>query len=243
VQACVTQSQAQRVQVRLDVQDTGVGIAPERQADLFSSFQQGDASATRRHGGTGLGLALVRQLAQAMGGEVGCTSSVGQGSTFWVRIWLARAPQAIASPQPCRHDRRSAGRGRLDDALGRLRLSHRGRRVLLVDDNPIHQEVAKDLLTLAGLRVVLAGDGQTALDLAAAGAIDLVLLDLALPGAGGLATARALRRQGMTVPIIAMTGLGTSEDRQASLDAGMTDHIGKPLQPAALYESVLGGLH
>jgi two-component system sensor histidine kinase/response regulator len=243
VQACVTQSQAQRVQVRLDVQDTGMGIAPERQADLFSSFQQGDASTTRRHGGTGLGLALVRQLAQAMGGEVGCTSSVGQGSTFWVRIWLARAPQAVASPQPCRHDRRSAGRGRLDDALGRLRLSHRGRRVLLVDDNPVHQEVAKDLLTLAGLRVVLAGDGQTALDLAAAGAIDLVLLDLALPGAGGLATARALRRQGMTVPIIAMTGLGTSEDRQASLDAGMTDHIGKPLQPAALYESVLGGLH
>jgi two-component system sensor histidine kinase/response regulator len=243
VQARITQSQAHRVQLRFDVQDTGVGIAPERQADLFSSLEQGDSSTTRRHGGTGLGLALVRQLAQAMGGEVGCTSSVGQGSTFWARIWLARTPQAVASPQPCPHDRRTAGRGRLDDALGRLRLSHRGRQVLLVDDNPVNREFASDLLTLAGLRVVLAGDGQTALDLAAAGPIDLVLMDLGLPGLGGLGTARALRRQGMTMPIIAMTTHAASDDRQASLEAGMTGHIGKPLQPAALYESVLGGLH
>jgi two-component system, sensor histidine kinase and response regulator len=217
--------------LRFEVSDTGIGIAPEHQQRLFQVFEQGDSSTTRRYGGTGLGLAITRHLAEMMGGEVGVSSEPGQGSRFWFTVRLTPDPGTV----PALPSVAESG------ALERLTGRQRGARILLVEDHPVNQEVAQELLHAAGLVVHLAGDGRQALEMVQRQAFDLVLMDMQMPVMDGLQATRAIRRlPGMAaLPIIAMTANAFGEDRAQCLAAGMNDHVGKPVSPHTLYQRLL----
>ncbi|MBW7862367.1 MAG: response regulator, partial [Rhodocyclaceae bacterium] len=218
--------------VRFEVQDTGVGISPPAIERLFSAFEQADNSTTRKYGGTGLGLAITKKLAQLMGGEVGVTSHVGRGSTFWFTARLkknsegARARPAEASVQ---------------DAKARLREKFSGKRVLIAEDDPVNEEVARILLEEVGLAVDSAADGGEAADRAGSRHYDLILMDMQMPRLSGLDATRLIRTtpKGKSVPILAMTANAFSDDRARCLDAGMNDFIAKPYDPDLLFETLL----
>ena len=223
--------------VRFSVEDTGIGIEPDRIGHLFQAFEQADASTTRQYGGTGLGLAITRRLAQLMGGDAGVRSAPGVGSTFWftARLQRARDPVPMVPPDAPAADPTDA------DTATRLRRCHGGARVLLAEDNAIGREVALEMLSDLGLTVDIATDGREALQKARVGAYDLILMDMQMPVMDGIEATRAIRGlpQCAATPILALTANAFDDDRRACEAAGMDDFIAKPVDLKVLSAAVL----
>ncbi|GAB3106212.1 response regulator [Cupriavidus yeoncheonensis] len=236
------------VAVRFEVSDTGVGIPAEALRALFSPFHQADSSAARRFEGTGLGLAISQRLAELMGGCIAVQSQVGVGSVFALEIGLgvpkpATRQSGIASMNTAIPARATGpGTPRDDDThpVAPAAAPHelRGCAVLLVEDNPINQEVAHALLTRAGMQVTLADNGEQALHLLAEGRFDLVLMDVQMPMLDGLETTRRIRSDARhaSLPVVALTASALEADRQRCLAAGMDDYVSKPIEPSQLYQ-------
>ena len=216
--------------LRFEVEDSGIGIAPDILSRLFVPFEQGDCSSTRRHGGTGLGLAITKTFAELMGGTAGARSRPGQGSTFWFTARLRPAADSSAAPVTLRQaaDRSLAER-------------HAGRRILLVEDDPVNREIGKFLLNDVGLHVEMAEDGLLAVEKIRARSYDLVLMDMQMPGLDGPAATQRIRAlpHGEKLPIIAMTANVFADDRERCLAAGMDDFVSKPVAPELLYACLL----
>jgi CheY-like chemotaxis protein len=208
------------------VRDSGIGITQEQLSGLFQTFSQADASTTRRFGGSGLGLALCKQLVEAMGGIISVDSTPDVGSVFRFKI-----PVALQShPFPViQHNVESTMQPRLT-----------GVRVLLVEDNVINQIVAKELLNDVGVLVETVDNGSLACDkvLSCITQYDVILMDIQMPVMDGIDATRKIRESGFTLPIIAMTAHAMDEEKQRCLRVGMNDHISKPILPDVLYETL-----
>jgi len=223
--------------VRIEVRDTGPGIAPEQQGRLFQPFTQADESTTRRFGGTGLGLSICRELATLMGGEVGVESAPGQGSAFWAELPLPAAPAPLAH-QP-RDSRSSGGSGGAPDAL-------QGRRVLIAEDHPVNMLIAVAQLEQWGMEVAQASDGRQAIEAVLAAAsvgkpFDIVLMDVQMPVMGGHDATRELRKQfsAEQLPIVALTAAALVSERDDAFAAGMNDFLTKPIDTPKLHQTLL----
>ncbi|UUQ66180.1 ATP-binding protein [Pseudomonas fuscovaginae UPB0736] len=197
------------------VRDSGIGISAERLELMFDAFQQADSSISRRYGGTGLGLPIARTLAERMGGTLHARSEEGQGSVFTLEIPLAL--QYLAEPE----------------ALPQLLAGHgKGRKVLLVEDNPVNQTVIEAMLHSLGFEVSLAHDGIEAVEQARNGSFAAVLMDCRLPLVDGYEATRQIRQlpDNAQLPIIALTANALQGDREECLQAGMNDYLAKPFK-------------
>jgi CheY-like chemotaxis protein len=219
--------------VEIRVSDTGQGIEPEFLPHLFERFRQADASASRTHGGLGLGLALVKQLVELHGGKVTATSGgVGHGATFVVHL-----PLAIVHPrddEPRVHP--LASDIHLRDSA---RPSLHGLAILVVDDEPDSLGMVAQLLRSSGGAVSTAGSAAEALRLALARAFDVIISDVGMPGRDGYDFIKDCRARGVTAPAIALTAYARSEDRTKALSSGYQTHVAKPVEAAELLASVV----
>jgi CheY-like chemotaxis protein/HPt (histidine-containing phosphotransfer) domain-containing protein len=213
------------VMLRFEVRDTGIGLNAEQQSRLFRSFQQADASTTRRYGGTGLGLAICKSLAQAMGGDVGLASEPGQGSRFWFTARLQRGVAAATAPQP---------------------VSLCGAHILVVDDNRNAAQAMSEMLRLVGFEVETAYSGAQALELIArtrhdAKPFDVLLLDWQMPDMDGLETMQSvldlgLARKPMTLLV---TGYGHEDIAERTRALGIGEVLLKPVTGSVLVDAMM----
>jgi signal transduction histidine kinase/FixJ family two-component response regulator/HPt (histidine-containing phosphotransfer) domain-containing protein len=248
-----------RVTVRFDVIDTGIGIPRDKLSLLFQPFSQVDGSTKRKYGGTGLGLAICKQLAEMMGGRIGVESVEDRGSRFWFEaVFEERAKGSTVARRPPVRGKQLVDcvvrGGHLDGcesgeggAAAKLRqlaaASGRSLRVLVADDNPINQEVALTILEKHGIGSDAVTNGLEALKALEERPYDLVLMDMQMPEMDGLEATRTIRKQGSRacnprVPIIALTANVLESDRAECRAAGMDDFLGKPIRPLELLEKI-----
>jgi PAS domain S-box-containing protein len=224
--------------IRFGVTDTGIGIAGDKHAVIFEAFTQADGSTSRRYGGTGLGLAIATSLVRRMGGALTLDSVPRQGSTFTAQLPFTRGERAsipLDSGADCLS--RLLGPTAQASPWSTTRAA-RPLAVLLVEDNPVNQRLALEILTRRGHRITVADNGREALERLAAASPDIILMDVQMPEMNGLEATEAIRAlergTGRHVPIVAMTAHAMSGDRAKCLDAGMDDYMTKPIRAAAL---------
>ena len=216
--------------LRFEVEDTGIGIPPEKQESVFEAFTQADGTTTRKFGGTGLGLTITKKLVDLLGGTISLSSQPNQGSVFSLSLPAGFCPldkpsKADASPVESIPAR--------DFQSPKLRFCGR---VLVAEDVPTNQILIERILDKLGLDVTIVGDGAEAVRAATAQAYDLILMDVQMPEKNGHEATRELRSLGMVLPIIALTAHAMKEDRQECLAAGCDDYLTKPIDRNRLGE-------
>jgi two-component system, sensor histidine kinase RpfC len=227
--------------VRFEVQDTGIGISPTKQAVIFEPFTQADDSITRVYGGTGLGTTIARQLVSLMGGEIGVTSELGVGSTFWVELTFP-----FAEPAGIDLTAEVTTTSKLSSAAAALAAQQpakvtkiRGARVLVAEDNPTNQRVTELILESAGHRATIVDNGEAALDALERGSFDIALFDLSMPIVSGL---EALKLYQFTtpkpIPVLILSANVTTEIIDDCQRAGCAEFVPKPVRPTALLDAI-----
>lgn len=228
----------QPLRLQFAVSDTGIGIAPETQERIFSAFSQADSSTTRKYGGTGLGLVISQRLVRLMGGELQLDSTPGKGSTFYFEAEL-QMPSEVMQAQMLKDVHPKPELWATHGSAQRLA----GLRLLVVEDNTLNQEVARELLGHEGAEVAIAVNGQEAVNLLheRPNDIDLVLMDMQMPVLDGIEATKAIRQglQLTQLPIVAMTANAMASDREVCMAAGMNDHVGKPFDLHMLVSVIL----
>ena len=227
--------------LRLEVQDSGIGIASDKQAAIFEPFTQADESTTRLYGGTGLGTTIAKHLVQLMGGEIGVVSTVGKGSLFWVELNSRDRRAARARP----HRRvRHAHRGhvtlrRRTSGVGSKVHKLRGARILVAEDNATNQRVAQLILESRGHLVTIVGNGEGALDALDRGGFDIALFDLSMPVVSGLEALKLYRFSNpKPIPVLILSANVTTETIAECQRAGAADFIPKPLRASSLLDAI-----
>ncbi|WP_309646146.1 ATP-binding protein [Phenylobacterium sp.] len=212
--------------LRIEVTDTGIGLRDDQIEHLFERFTQADASVSRQYGGTGLGLAICKRTVELMGGVIGANSSPGHGSTFWFELVLPRTDEPVAG----------------EPQIAPVETFEQPLRLLLVEDVAVNRELIQALLGPFGLEIETAENGQEAVEAMTRRAFDIVLMDVQMPVMDGLTATRAIRAlpfdRARTTPIIAMTANVLPEQVDRCHEAGMDDHLGKPIEPAKLLEAL-----
>ena len=228
----VLHENTERVALRFEVSDTGLGIAPEDQDRLFSAFTQADSSTTRKYGGTGLGLTICRQLVELMGGRLGLESTPGEGSTFWFELSLRRTHDAPV-------DRKKGDTRTLS-----------GQRALIVDDNATNRRILRQQLRSWGVEAVEAADGFEALEIAGTAAqdgraFDLGVIDLNMPGMDGMELARALKADPATAStmLFLLSSSGNRLESGASHLTGFAASLTKPVRSSELFDCLITSLN
>jgi hemerythrin-like metal-binding protein len=234
LRADIVEDDGEVLLIRFTVEDTGIGIAAEQQGRLFELFEQADGSTTRRYGGTGLGLAINRHLAELLGGEVGLASQPDVGSSFWATVRLRRG-QVHGAPAAAS----DGSDGEAADA--QLAARHRGKRVLIAEDNELNRVLMREILAECALELAFATNGREAVEMVARQDFDLILMDMQMPEMDGVQATMHIRQlpRGASLPIIAMTGNAFGEDREACFAAGMNDYLSKPVLPENIYRTML----
>ena len=226
-------SMGEKVVLRFEVKDSGIGIAEDVQSRLFRKFEQADAATARTYGGSGLGLAICRQLTEMMGGHIGLVSAPGRGSTFWVTLPFD-VVESESYGGPNNQDRKrpeSQGSAALNPSLN----------ILVAEDHPYNQKLMVARLGTAGHRVTLANDGVEAVEKARHQVFDLILMDVRMPEMDGIQATAEIRKLPPphgNVPIIAVTAHAMRGDRERYIEAGMDDYVSKPVDFAALFQVV-----
>ncbi len=239
----ITNSENQDL-LEFQIQDTGIGISEKHRESLFDAFSQGDVTTTRKYGGTGLGLALSHRLAELLGGELFLLeSSVGKGSVFCLRIPLQGAIQNLATSAAPRRvtldiTRDEGDRENIDWRSLNYKTLLNGVNVLLVEDSLDNQEIFEHFLTSAGADVILAEDGEKAIELALSVNPDIVLMDIQIPKIDGKQATRTLREKGFEKPIVALTAHALNEEISSCLKAGCNGQITKPVSGELLLQEV-----
>jgi signal transduction histidine kinase/ActR/RegA family two-component response regulator len=219
VDVSTMEADADATLLRFVVSDTGIGIPAERVAAVFQPFEQADSATTRKYGGTGLGLTISAQLVEMMGGSIGVESREGEGSRFWFQVRLRHQKTEAAAPTPKAPRPAAANNAPPKSA-----------RILLAEDNPVNQTVSRAMLRRLGYtHVDLAQDGEEVLRMMATQTYDLILMDCQMPRMDGYEATRELRRLGVTIPILAVTANALPEDIVHSEEAGMDQHLQKPM--------------
>ena len=224
----VINRQDENVVISFKIQDTGIGISADKLESIFERFEQGSASITRQYGGAGLGLSIVKKLAELQGGQVLVHSKEGKGTTFYLEIPY-RLPREGEVPEPA-FDEAELLSAR--DRLNRLK-------VLVVEDNPLNQRITALMLEKWGVRAELAKNGLEAVRLAEEAHFDLILMDLQMPEMDGYEAARTLRKKlDLKAPIIAMTAHALAGEQEKCIDAGMNAYLSKPFRDQDLLKVI-----
>jgi PAS domain S-box-containing protein len=212
--------------LQFEIIDTGIGIPTDKQQAIFEPFSQADGSTTRRFGGTGLGLAITRQLIRLMGGRITLTSEPGKGSTFRIMIPLqvdctnGCCTQVTIAPASESH------------AVPRFSAN----RILVAEDNPANQMLMRTMLTRLGMKVTIVDDGVQVVQKALTEPFDLILMDIQMPNRNGYEATQTLRKEGVTLPIVALTAYAMKGDDKKCLDAGCDAYLTKPVKRDLLIE-------
>jgi signal transduction histidine kinase/CheY-like chemotaxis protein len=207
--------------LRFEVEDTGIGIPQEKQSQIFEAFSQVDGSITRRFGGTGLGLTICSRLVEQMGGSIDVDSKAGQGSTF---TFTVRAEQKVGIVSR--------------DVTEVSPKTLASLRILVAEDNKVNQTVVSRMLERAGHTVVIAANGQEAVELCASAEFDLILMDVHMPVLDGFDATARIRSKGIRTPLIALTANAMDGDRERCLLAGMDGYISKPVSRDVLLDTI-----
>ena len=218
--------------LRIDVRDTGIGMNNEQLGRIFEPFTQGEESTTRKFGGTGLGLTISRRLARLLGGDIAVTSQRGVGSTFTVSI---ECGELLDSNMVM--NLTEATLPVISSESGSKEITIHGR-ILLAEDGRDNRRLLSTHLKSAGAEVVMAENGQAAVDLVASETFDLVLMDMQMPVMDGYSAVSELRRRGTNMPIIALTAYAMAEDRAKCMASGCSDYLSKPVERQVLLETI-----